>query len=281
MPRKPTVAIVGPGRLGSAMAVALRAAGYRVTELVSREPRRVHGLARKIGARAVAPAEARLDAKVVWFCVPDGEITATAREFARSTDWRGKIALHPSGALASSELDALRRRGAAAASLHPMMSFPGKVQPKLKGVPFAVEGDAPAVRAASQIARDVGGEPLKINATSKPLYHAWGAFASPLLVALLAVGERVGKTAGVPPAKLRHALAPILQQTLANYLERGVAGAFSGPLVRGDVATIRKHVRGLKRVPEAYAVYAALVRSAVRNLPVKKKKEILALLGKN
>lgn len=278
MPRKATITIVGPGRLGSAMAVALAGAGYRVAELVSRGPERVRALAKKVGGKAVGPMDAALEAQVVWFCVPDGQIAATARAFAKRADWKGKVALHASGALASGELAAVRRRGAAVASLHPMMSFPGKVQPKLKDVMFAVEGDARAARVASQIARDLGGEAFKISATSKPLYHAWGAFGSPLLVALLATGERVGRAAGVPRSKLRTAMAPILKQTIENYLEHGAVGAFSGPLLRGDVETIRKHVRELKRIPEAYAVYAALVRSAAKNLPVKRKKEILALL---
>jgi predicted short-subunit dehydrogenase-like oxidoreductase (DUF2520 family) len=273
MARKPSVAVVGPGRLGAALAVALAGAGYRVIEVVARRPASARALARKLGAAVLAPS-APISADVVWICVPDGEIAGVARQLARACGWEGTTVLHPSGALSSTELAALRRQGAAAASCHPMMSFTRGVRPTLRGVPFTIEGDARAVRVAAAMARALGGEPLKIAPAAKPLYHAFGAFGSPLIVALLAAGEQVGRAAGVPRTKLRRALAPMLRQTLENYLRHGAAAAFSGPLVRGDLATVRRHLAELKKVPGAREVYVALARSAVRNLPVGKRREI-------
>jgi len=278
MARKPSVAVVGPGRLGSALAVALAGAGYRVIEVVARRPASARALARKLGAAVLAPS-APISAEVVWICVPDGEIAAVARQLARASGWEGKIVLHPSGALSSGELAALRKRGAVAASCHPMMSFTRGVRPRLRGAPFAIEGDARAARVAAAMARAMGGEPLKIAPAAKPLYHAFGAFGSPLVVALLAAGEQVGRAAGVPQGKLRRALAPMLRQTLENYLRHGAAAAFSGPLVRGDLATVRRHLAELKKVPGAREVYVALARSAVRNLPVARKRKITQILG--
>lgn len=278
MARKPSVAVVGPGRLGSVLAVALASAGYRVIEVVARRPASARALARKLRAAVVSPDEP-VTAEVVWICVPDGEIASVARQLARASGWEGKIVLHPSGALGSRELAALRRQGAAAASCHPMMSFTRGVRPELRGVPFAIEGDARAVRVAAAMARALGGEPLKMAPAAKPLYHAFGAFGSPLIVALLAAGEQVGRAAGVPRAKLRRALAPMLRQTLENYLHHGAAAAFSGPLVRGDLATVRRHLAELKKVAGAREVYVVLAKSALRNLPVKEKNRIARILA--
>lgn len=279
---KPTIAIIGPGRLGAALTVELKRAGYTISEIVSSsrtDARRKAGqLARKVGAFSSTSNNARLDADVVWFCVPDRRIAATARQLASVTDWKGKEAFHASGALASSELNALRKRGASVASVHPLMTFVDKSVPSLKGVPFAVEGDAAAVRTARRIVRKLGGNGFLIRREHKAVYHAWGAFASPLLVALLVTAERVAQSAGLTLAQSRKNVLPIVRQTIANYEVLGAAGAFSGPLVRGDVETVRQHLRVLKNVPEAEDTYLALARAALRYLPAKNRRELQKLL---
>jgi predicted short-subunit dehydrogenase-like oxidoreductase (DUF2520 family) len=92
-----------------------------------------------------------------------------------------------------------------------------------------------------------------------------GAFASPLLIALLANAEVVGKAAGMKDP--RQSLAKIIQTTLDNYLAHGAAASFSGPIVRGDAATVRKHLAALKKLPQQRAVYRALASSALKLLP--------------
>ncbi len=279
--RKPAITIVGPGNLGSAMARALRAAGYRIDEVIHRgghSGQRARAVARVAGARATHLRDARLAAEIIWVCVGDAAIAACAGELAKREAWKGKIALHSSGALSSGELKPLRDRGAAVASIHPMMTFVRNVQPELSGVTFAIEGDAPAVRAAASIARALGARPVVIAPASKPLYHAFGAFTSPLIVATLAAAEQVAIRAGLDKSSARAALAPILQQTVRNYLARGAADAFSGPLVRGDVETIRRHLRALRAAPEARQAYLALVKVALKALPVKNRRQISALL---
>jgi predicted short-subunit dehydrogenase-like oxidoreductase (DUF2520 family) len=161
-----------------------------------------------------------------------------------------------------------------------MMSFVHHGAQATFEVPFALEGDEKALRVARSIVRDLGGESLRISAENKPLYHAFGAFLSPLIIANLALAERIGFKAGVPKNLVRQAIAPILATTIFNYITLGTAAAFSGPLVRGDVETVRKNLVALKKVPDAEAVYRALARSALRTLPVgKKKKELARLLA--
>jgi predicted short-subunit dehydrogenase-like oxidoreductase (DUF2520 family) len=159
-----------------------------------------------------------------------------------------------------------------------MMTFVAGEPPVLRGVPFAVEGDAAAVRLAGRIARDLGGEALSIPRKRKAAYHAWGSFASPLLIALLAATERVASGAGVSRSSARKRMLPILRQTLANYARYGAAGAFSGPIIRGDAATVRRHLQVLRRVPGAEDVYRALAQVALRMLPAKSRRELKGAL---
>jgi predicted short-subunit dehydrogenase-like oxidoreductase (DUF2520 family) len=273
--------MIGPGNLGSAMARALHAAGFRIEEIVHRggnSARRARALARAIGARDAITGEAQLDADVTWICVRDAAIAGCAAELAKRGTWKGKIAFHASGALSSGELSPLQKRGAAVASVHPMMSFVRNVRPELEGVTFAIEGDARAVRAARQIARELGGQPVRIDTRRKAMYHAFGAFTSPLIVATIAAAEQVARKAGLNQLSARAAIVPILRQTVSNYMERGPAGAFSGPLVRGDVETVRRHLRVLRATPEARAAYVALARIAIKALPMKRKRAVTELL---
>jgi len=279
---KPLMTIVGAGNLAGALAVALREAGYRIDQIVSRGSeaslRRSRRLAHEVGAAAVVVARAQIRAEVVWFCVPDGAIASAAASLTGAADWQGKVALHSSGALTSDELNVLRRRGAAVASVHPLMTFVRGSRPSLAGVAFAIEGDPKAVRAARAIVLQLRGQPFAIRKQRKEAYHAWGMFASPLLTALLAAGERVAGAAGVGRKTARERMFPILRQTLANYARLGAPGSFSGPVARGDVATVGKHLQVLLEVPEVREVYVALARSALRSLPAKNRAALQKIL---
>jgi predicted short-subunit dehydrogenase-like oxidoreductase (DUF2520 family) len=282
MAGEPRIAIVGPGNLGTTLAVALQRAGYKIDEIVTRQrtSSRARGvrLARQVGARVCDVNHATLDADVVWLCVPDREIRKCAESLIGNRNWKMKVVLHSSGALSSDELRLFRRKGAAVASLHPFMTFVSRAVPSLKDVPFAVEGDARAVRVARRITRDLEGRVFTISKKDKPAYHAWGSFASPLLVALLVTAEEVAAAAGIPSTEARHRMLPILRQTLANYAEVGGPGAFSGPIIRGDVPTLRKHLNVLRKLPRARATYLALARSALHNLPVGNRHQLARLL---
>jgi predicted short-subunit dehydrogenase-like oxidoreductase (DUF2520 family) len=210
--------------------------------------------------------------------VPDSAIASAAESLAEAANWSGKVAVHSSGALTSDELAMLRRRGAAVASVHPFMTFVRGSQPSLVDVPFALEGDQKALRATRAIVRDLGGQPFTIRKPHKAAYHAWGMFASPLLTALLAASERVAVAAGVSRKAARKRVLPILKQTLANYAILGAPGAFSGPIARGDVATVKKHLSILRGVPGAREVYLALARAALRDLPAKNRSGLEKIL---
>jgi predicted short-subunit dehydrogenase-like oxidoreductase (DUF2520 family) len=279
---KPLVAIVGAGNLGTVLALSLRQAGYRIDAIIAR-PRggSLQGgqrVARQLGARASTDLSASR-ANLIWFCVPDAQIARAARAFTSAIEWKGVVALHSSGALSSDELAVLRGRGAAVASVHPLMTFVRGARPLFTGVPFALEGDAAALRVARRVVQDLGGRAYPIRMSEKAAYHAWGTFASPLFTALLATTEHVATLAGVSRKEAKRRMLPILQQTLANYASLDAGAAFSGPIIRGDVDTVKHHLDVLAGAPAARDVYVALARAALLYLPVKKKKELKKMLG--
>jgi predicted short-subunit dehydrogenase-like oxidoreductase (DUF2520 family) len=275
---KPRITIVGAGNLANALALSLHVAGYEIEQIVSRghpsSLRRARRLAHEVGATAVTISRARIQSEVVWFCVPDRAIATAAKSIAACADWTGKVALHSSGALASDELTALRSQGAAIASVHPLMTFVPGSRPSLAGVPFAVEGDSAAVRAARRIVKNLGGHAYSIQKEDKAACHAWGTFASPLLTALLVTSEHVAAAAGIERKTAKKMMLPIVRQTLANYADLEAEQAFSGPLIRGDIETVKRHLHTLRKLPVAQDVYLSLARAALAHLPGKNKRAL-------
>jgi predicted short-subunit dehydrogenase-like oxidoreductase (DUF2520 family) len=277
--RKKTISIVGPGNLGRVLAIALYDSGYRISEIITRDDvaslRKARSLAKRIGASGTRVNDAKLDADVIWLCVTDAAVAGVANQLSKfPVEWKGKVVLHASGALGSSELTSLKKKGALIGSLHPMNTFVAASKPDLAGTPFAAEGEPDAVKVATEIAKKINGgaEVFTIKPEAKILYHALGSFSSPLLVAMLNVAERIAAKAGIkkPQALMRQ----ILRQTLDNFLRNGSAAAFSGPIKRGDVETVRKHVSALRKIPHAKEIYVALSSNAVDNLPIKNGKAL-------
>ena len=251
------------GRLGTALAQRLSEAGYEVSKINSRGSRH----------------PSRLIADVIWFCVPDAEVLTVVRSFSKA-EWKEKFAFHSSGVLTSEVIASfLRREGARVASVHPLMTFVKGSVPQLRGVPFAIEGDPSAVRAAQQITHELGGRAVGISKRDKVAYHAFATMICPLLVSLLAASEKAAALAGLANAEARRRMMPIIQQTLRNYEKLGPAGAFSGPIVRGDVETVRAHLEALSKAPAAKTAYCALAKAALEYLPSKNKEEIRDQLG--
>ena len=279
MAKKPRIAILGPGHLGTSLAMALNRAGFAIEAIIGKADGKSGQRARKLAKQVGARASADFEADVVWFCVPDAEITPAALAFAGRLSWEKKVALHSSGALTSDSLQVLRRKGADVASVHPLMTFANGSRVSFAGVPFAIEGDAAAVRAAKEITRSLGGKAYSVRKQDKAAYHAWGTFASPLLTALLATTEDVAGLAGVKSNEAKRRMLPILRQTLSNYAALGAAAGFSGPIIRGDIETVCKHLRVLRNARAAREVYLALARAALRYLPAKNKKALKTVLS--
>lgn len=283
-----TVTVVGAGNLARALATLLPSAGYRIDEIVTRSGSKrrqsAAAFARRVGAKHVTSQHAQWSADIIWLAVNDSAIPHCATEFAQLANWKGRVVLHSSGALSSDELAPLRRAGASVASAHPMMTFvPGRA-PAIAGVTWTLEGQREAISTARRIVAAMEGQTLIIRKEDKALYHAFGAFLSPLLVAHLVAAAQVAEAAGIARKALPQLMRPIVFQTLQNLFQnigvKGGAGkAFSGPLIRGDVATIERHLRSLRKLPEARRLYVAVASAATMGeLPVKNRAEIVRLL---
>lgn len=278
-----SITIIGAGNLAQALGPALRDAGYTIDAIVSRSLpeslQRAAELSVELRTVVTGLEDFQPASDIIWLCHTDDALAETAQKLARRGNWKGRLVLHSSGALTSEILAPLARKGAYTVSLHPMMTFvPGGAGIDMPKVPFAVEGNRQGVAAAKEIIRRLKAQVFAIRKEAKVLYHALGSLSSPMVVATLVTAERVGKAAGLSLEEVRKIITPILLQTTVNYLQRGPELAFSGPIKRGDLNTVRRHLQELARVPGASDVYRALVKSALIDLPSGRKKELGKLI---
>ena len=246
------IAIIGGGRMGRGLAVALADAGERV-ELWSR--RESTG-----GVR-----DAVSGAAVVIVAVPDDAIALVAEQLALTDEITAdQVVLHLSGLLDRAALAALAPTGAALGSFHPMQSIadPGRAKEAWRGAAVGLEGDSRAVAQGERLAGLLGLVPVHLPPGSKPLYHAGAVIASNYLVALAGWAQRLGVSAGLSPEAVLALYRPIMSGTAANLLVRTPVEALTGPVARGDVATIEAHLQALPAADRG--LYAMLGLEALR-----------------
>ncbi len=257
---QPTVVILGAGRMGQGLALALAESGHEVI-LVSRSP---HPVVLPLQLHVGPRAEALRDASIVVLAVPDGAITTLAADLAAEGVVASRhVVLHLSGLRDRGALDPLGSTGAGLGSLHPLqtVSDPAVAAARFAGAYAGVEGDDRALSAAKGLARSLGMVPVRIPAGAKPAYHAGAAFAANYTTALVAVAERLALSAGIAPAVARRLFLPLIRGAAAN-LEAGPAAALTGPVRRGDVETVRAHLAALG--PDDRQLYLLLAREALR-----------------
>jgi len=263
--------VIGAGRLGTSLAAALARRGWELMAVADRDPTAARESARIIG-RATATSDvhrAALRAPVVFITVPDDAVEGLARRLARAGgDWTGRTVFHTSGLLASSALAPLRARGARVASLHPVQSFPAKAGGArlFPGIFWGAEGDPEAVRLGRAIVRRLGGKTFAVRPEAKPLYHAACSLAANAFVGLEAAAAALLAEAGAGQRTAAAVLMPLVQGTLQGVKKLGLAGALTGPIVRGDVGTVRRHLEALAALPLHDEIYRALGLAAVRLL---------------
>jgi predicted short-subunit dehydrogenase-like oxidoreductase (DUF2520 family) len=265
-------ALVGPGRAGTTLAVALVARGWTPVAVAGRsaDAASVAAASARLGAPAVDVAEAARDADVVLVATPDAAIADAA--FALAPTLRpGALVVHLSGACPVEELDKLaaERPDVELGALHPLQSLASVEQgvARLPGSWAAVEGP-PAVE---RLALTLGLRPFHVDADRRAGYHAAATIASNHLVALLGQAVRVAEAAGVPP----EALLPLVRASVDNVDALGPADALTGPVARGDVDTVARHLDALPA--DERAAYRALAAEALR-LSSRDDAELRALL---
>jgi predicted short-subunit dehydrogenase-like oxidoreductase (DUF2520 family) len=258
------VAIVGAGRVGTAVGVLLLAAGHTVTAVSGRDATRIRAAEFLPGVPVVDPALAVTGATVVVVAVPDDELPSVTAEIAPRCR-RGTWVAHCSGALGLDVLEAARAAGARRLAVHPLQTFPDvrRAIEELPGCAAAVTADDEEGYAVGEaIARDLGARPFRLADDARPLYHAAAVLASNDLVALSGLAARAFEVAGVPdPAA---AMLPLQRATVDNVGRLGPAAALTGPIVRGDTGTVDRNLAALSALlPEAVNAYVVLARAAL------------------
>lgn len=249
---KPGFSIIGCGRVGCALAKHLAAAGYRPCGFYSRSIASARRAAMLAGAEEKAffdPKEAVPDAGVIFITTPDSAIGDAAQNLAnRGGIQKGVLILHCSGALPSTELDCLNPQGVLTATMHPLQSFASSNMPgnPFAGIMMAVEGTAGGVETAKTIAKALGAIPFEIRTDGKILYHAAAVLASNYLVALMDAAISLMSQAGVDESRAFSILKPLVSGTLANIETSGTVNALTGPIARGDVKTVERHVAQIR-----------------------------------
>jgi predicted short-subunit dehydrogenase-like oxidoreductase (DUF2520 family) len=277
--KTPPVLIIGAGRLGSAMGLALKAKGYDIEVVVNRRLAAARQAASAIGpetmalsalqfSRLTASQQDRLNrCSLVLIATPDDVIGRVAGQLAvifKSMSDRSprRVVLHTSGALSSDVLRPLRSAGFAAGSLHPLVSISDSHSgsESLARAFFSVEGDPAAVRVARSLVRDLGGKSFTIDSRRKALYHAAAVTAAPNMTALFDIALEMLGRCGLSPRRARQVLLPLAESTLANLATQDPAQALTGTFKRGDVSTVQKHLAALKsaNLPQALAAYVLL-----------------------
>lgn len=240
------ITIVGGGRMGRALARALSEAGERVNLWSRREA-------------AGAVADAVTGAATVILAVPDDAIAEVAVTLAGAGAVAAdQVFLHLSGVLDARALTPLHPTGAALGSLHPLRSVADPEMPpdQWRGAYATVEGDDRATREGERLAQLLGLVPVRVPGRSKAAYHAGAVFAANYVVVLAAVAARLARQAGIADALSERIYLPLLRSAGENLMGQAPAAALTGPVRRGDLATIRAHLEALG--PEERALYRLL-----------------------
>jgi predicted short-subunit dehydrogenase-like oxidoreductase (DUF2520 family) len=288
-----TVAIIGAGRVGSSVGFLLARAGYAVTAVVAQTAVSAERALAFIGSGVSAADVVKASgADIVFITTPDRSIQEVCSRIARGGGLKpGALVVHMSGAHSLDLLDAAREAGAYRAVVHPLQSVPSMEQGvrNLPGSYFRVEADPEALATAKELVKALGGVELMMpkwtpGRHSAALYHAGAVAVSNYFVALIDYGLKFYEALGADRQEALKAILPLVKGTLANIETLGIPAALTGPVVRGDVETVRGHIDAMReQAPELLDLYRALARHTIavareRGLSDEKAEEMMRLL---
>ncbi|MFY9813306.1 MAG: DUF2520 domain-containing protein [Dehalococcoidales bacterium] len=254
------IGIIGAGTVGSALAAGLAESGYCVIAVCSRTGASAEKLAGTIpGCQTVTNNQQVADAAdIVFITTPDAAIP----QIASAVQWhQGQSVVHCSGADSTVILEPARQMGAYAGVFHPLQSFAGVKQATLNlpGSTVAIEAAEPLLTSLKEMAEKLNCRWIKLKAEDKVVYHAAAVIASNYLVTLVKLADDLWETFGIPREQATQALLPLLKGTLNNIETAGIPQALTGPIARGDIETVKKHIAALqKEAPDALSAYCEL-----------------------
>ncbi len=282
----PTIGFIGAGTTGTALAVRLTQHGYRVIAVSSRSLTSAEKLTGRISAcKVYNRAQDVVDAaQLVFITTPDDTISKVAAEI----QWHNQQNVaHCSGAHSVDILEPAKQRGANVGCFHPLQTF-ASVDQAIENIPgstFALEAEEPLLTILKEMATTLEGDWVVLKAGDKVLYHAAAVFACNYLVTLVKLATDLWQTFGASPAQATKALMPLLRGTLSNIGNVGLPNCLTGPIARGDLGTIEKHLDALeKKTPTLFKMYKELglqtipIALAKGKIDLKRAEELQALL---
>jgi predicted short-subunit dehydrogenase-like oxidoreductase (DUF2520 family) len=258
---KPYLGIVGAGPVGTALGVAFARAGWPVHAVASRDPDRRARFVRLVGGpvRSFADAAALLDeVELIFLCVPDDAVATLA---GRLRLYAGQALVHTSGALGAEALAPAMAAGTQAGAFHPLVSFADvdRSVAAIDGATVVVEGDDQLVDLLARMAEAIGAVPVRLRPGTKAAYHAAAVLSAGGLVAMLDAIAELGRVAGLDEGASLDVYGRLIEQTLANARSLGIRESLTGPVPRGDVGTLARHLEALARhAPDALPLYRAM-----------------------
>ncbi|HPT68701.1 MAG TPA: DUF2520 domain-containing protein [Syntrophomonas sp.] len=260
---RPKIGIIGAGVVGTAVGVVLHEKGYEITGAYDIRPESTKLLAKRTGCCVAAnPEDVARSADLIFITPCDSAIKNVVDTLAdRRAIHSGHTLVHMSGAQSSEILDRAKEFGARVLSVHPLQSFANldMAIENLPGSVFSIEGDRQAFDIAVCIVETLGGEYFFIDRKAKPLYHAGACVVSNYLVTIIDFGVKLLESTGIPKNMATRALMPLINGTLHNIENIGIPKSLTGPIARGDLSTIIKHLDCLEEMaPELTKLYGWL-----------------------
>ena len=258
---------IGAGTVGTALSVRLSSKGYQVIAVSSRSQTSARKLAQAVsGCRAFNNNQDVADtAELIFITTPDDTIASVASEI----QWhRGQSVVHCSGALSTDILESAKKLGAQVGAFHPLQTFAGVKQAieNIPGSTFAVEAEEPLLNTLKDIATALDGHWIKLKANDKVVYHAAAVIACNYLVTLVKLAADLWQSFNIPQSQATQALLPLIRGTIHNIDTVGIPQCLTGPIARGDIKTIKKHLDALQKVaPTLLSTYQEL---GLQTIPV-------------
>lgn len=266
----PRIGFIGAGVVGRSLAVLLHSNGYPVLTVSSRSRASAEALSRSVGGcKVVSVSDVRESADLIFLTVPDDQVEPVASLLADRTEWRtGQAVVHCSGALSLEPLKQLREQGVSVGSIHPLQSLASfdEAVRRIPGSYFGVEADEPLRRILAHVVSALGGHLLVIPGGAKARYHLAATVASNYMVTLFSMAVDLLSRDGISRSESASALLPLLRGTVENLDRLGLPRALTGPIARGDVGTVNRHLHILRA--EAPGFEAAYRQLGVLTLPV-------------
>jgi len=276
--KKDTIAILGAGKVGTAVGFLLLSSGYEIVAIASRSDESIkRGVEYTRGKPFRSLSQAAAMAECIIISTSDDAIASVCEKITKDGAVSpGKKVIHMSGAGGLDLLESARKSGAYVASIHPIQSFAdvtGAIE-NIPGTTFGITAREEIKEWSVQIVKDLGGVPFFVSDEDKPLYHAAACMASNYLVTLMNMVVEVYQSLGLTRDEAMKAFWPLVRGTIKNIENQGTVQSLTGPISRGDIGTVEKHLQAFQtKLPEFLNLYREL---GVFTVDIGHKKESLS-----